>query len=99
MIHPITEHVAKTARHTSFYLACGPADGTPIIFVHGWPELSLSWRHQLPVLAALGQITVHGRVNRVIGETDAHLAAPVDRETRHTHRAGGIFGITSAAGG
>ena len=54
MIHPITEHVAKTARHTTFYLACGPADGTPIIFVHGWPELSLSWRHQLPVLAALG---------------------------------------------
>ena len=54
MIHPITEHVAKSPRHTSFYLACGPADGTPVIFVHGWPELSLSWRHQLPVLAALG---------------------------------------------
>ena len=54
MIHPITEHVTKSARHTSFYLACGPADGTPVIFVHGWPELSLSWRHQLPVLAALG---------------------------------------------
>jgi pimeloyl-ACP methyl ester carboxylesterase len=54
MIHPITEHVTKSARHTSFYLACGPADGTPVIFVHGCPELSLSWRHQLPVLAALG---------------------------------------------
>ncbi len=25
-----------------------------IIFVHGWPELSLSWRHQLPCFAALG---------------------------------------------
>ncbi len=54
MIHPITEHVTKSARHTSFYLACGPEDGTPVIFVHGWPELSLSWRHQLPVMAALG---------------------------------------------
>jgi len=51
---PITEHVVRTARHTTTYLACGPADGTPIVFVHGWPELAISWRHQLPVFAALG---------------------------------------------
>ena len=51
---PVTEHVAKTARHTTFYLACGAADAPAIIFVHGWPELSASWRHQLPVFAALG---------------------------------------------
>ena len=25
-----------------------------MIFVHGWPELSLSWRHQLPCFASLG---------------------------------------------
>ena len=54
MQFPITEHVVKTSRHTTFYLACGPKDGTPLIFVHGWPELSISWRHQLPVFAALG---------------------------------------------
>ena len=48
MAFTVTEHVAKTPRHTTFYLACGPADGPPIIFVHGWPELSASWRHQLP---------------------------------------------------
>ncbi|MGA3002478.1 MAG: alpha/beta hydrolase [Acetobacteraceae bacterium] len=51
---PITDHVVKTQRHTSFYLACGAADAPPIIFVHGWPELSISWRHQLPCFAALG---------------------------------------------
>ena len=51
---PITEHVARTARHTTFYLACGAPGATPLIFVHGWPELSISWRHQLPVFAALG---------------------------------------------
>src|SRR5262249_5797253 len=39
---------------TTFYLADGPEDGPAIIFVHGWPELSISWRHQLPALAALG---------------------------------------------
>jgi pimeloyl-ACP methyl ester carboxylesterase len=50
----VTEHVAKSARHTSFYLAAGPEDGPPLIFVHGWPELSISWRHQLPCFAAMG---------------------------------------------
>ena len=50
MIFPVTEHVAKTERHTTFYLACGAQDAPLIIFVHGWPELSVSWRHQLPAL-------------------------------------------------
>ena len=54
MTHPTTEHTLKTARHTTGYLACGPEAGPLLIFVHGWPELSLSWRHQLPAFAALG---------------------------------------------
>jgi len=29
-------------------------DGLPVILVHGFPELSFSWRHQLPALAAAG---------------------------------------------
>lgn len=51
---PITEHTVKTERHTTFYLAAGPENGPLVIFVHGWPELSVSWRHQLPALAAVG---------------------------------------------
>jgi pimeloyl-ACP methyl ester carboxylesterase len=51
---PSTEHVVRTARHTSFYLACGAEDAPAIVFLHGWPELSVSWRHQLPVFGALG---------------------------------------------
>src|SRR5262245_61964580 len=51
---PVTEHVAKSTRHTTFYLSCGPAGAPLMIFVHGWPELSLSWRHQLPCFASLG---------------------------------------------
>jgi pimeloyl-ACP methyl ester carboxylesterase len=50
----ITEHTLRTDRHTTGYLAAGPADGPLVVFVHGWPELSISWRHQLPVLAGLG---------------------------------------------
>ena len=51
---PISEHVARSGQHTTFYLACGAEDAPVIVFVHGWPELSVSWRHQLPVFAALG---------------------------------------------
>ena len=50
----ITEHVVKTKRHTTAYLSCGALDAPVINFVHGWPELSISWRHQLPVFAELG---------------------------------------------
>jgi pimeloyl-ACP methyl ester carboxylesterase len=54
MKYPLTENVAKTERHTTFYLGCGPEDAPLIVFVHGWPELSISWRHQLPYFANLG---------------------------------------------
>ncbi len=54
MAHPITEQVARTDRHTCFYLGCGAADAPLVILLHGWPELSVSWRHQLHALAALG---------------------------------------------
>ncbi len=29
-------------------------DGPAVIFAHGFPELSYSWRHQLPALAEAG---------------------------------------------
>ncbi len=50
----VTEHTLKTDRHTTGYLAAGPVDGPLLFFVHGWPELSISWRHQIPVFAGLG---------------------------------------------
>ena len=43
-----------TERHRCHYLCTGEVSHVPIIFVHGWPELSLSWRHQLPYFADLG---------------------------------------------
>lgn len=54
MIYPITEHTVENERHRTFYLAAGSPDARPIVFVHGWPELSISWRHQLPCFADLG---------------------------------------------
>src|SRR5216683_6038527 len=52
MVFPVTEHIAKSARHTTFYLACGGAHRPVVIFVHGWLELFISWRHQLPCFAS-----------------------------------------------
>jgi pimeloyl-ACP methyl ester carboxylesterase len=54
MNFPVLEHVVKSPRHAKFFLSCGAAQATPIIFLHGWPELSISWREQLPVFAGLG---------------------------------------------
>ncbi len=49
-----TSHLITTGDHQTHYLAAGPEEGPLIVFVHGWPELSISWRHQLPVFAGLG---------------------------------------------
>lgn len=50
----ITTHRTSSQRHSTFYRACGPQDGPLVIMTHGWPELSISWRHQLVFLGNLG---------------------------------------------
>lgn len=50
----VIERIVKTDRHKTFFLASGAEDAPLIVFVHGWPELSISWRHQLPSFAGLG---------------------------------------------
>ena len=55
MAHPDwREERVTSPRHETAYLTAGPEDGTPIVLVHGWPELSISWRHQIPFLAEQG---------------------------------------------
>jgi pimeloyl-ACP methyl ester carboxylesterase len=44
----------STPRHTTHYLECGTADGPRMMFLHGWPELSLIWRAQMDAFAADG---------------------------------------------
>ena len=76
---PVTENVAQSARHSTFYLACGGAEAPPVIFVHGWPELSYSWRHQIPAIAAAGYRVVAPDWHTLdeparLADTDAWLA-------------------------
>ncbi|MAA50265.1 MAG: epoxide hydrolase, partial [Gammaproteobacteria bacterium] len=50
----VTEHTFLSERHQTYYRACGPEHGPLIIMTHGWPELSISWRHQLSFLGDMG---------------------------------------------
>ncbi|GIS65746.1 MAG: hypothetical protein CM1200mP4_0940 [Rhodospirillaceae bacterium] len=45
------EKVVNCSNHCIFFYEAGDPNGEVVIFVHGWPELSASWRHQLPTLA------------------------------------------------
>ena len=36
------------------FLDRGPIDGDPVLLVHGWPDSSRLWRHQVPSLTAAG---------------------------------------------
>ncbi len=44
----------STPRQTTHCIECGPANGPLMIFLHGWPEISLVWRAQMDAFAADG---------------------------------------------
>ncbi|MFM2044292.1 MAG: hypothetical protein RLY86_2868 [Pseudomonadota bacterium] len=51
----MTEIQSRTATANGITLHWLEAGSGPLVLlVHGWPELSWSWRHQIPVLAAAG---------------------------------------------
>lgn len=50
----LTSQMFRTPRHTTHYLESGPADGPLMMFLHGWPELSLVWRAQMEAFAVDG---------------------------------------------
>ena len=73
---PVTDELALTANGIRFHaLAAGPEDGPLVLCLHGFPELSRSWRHQLPALAGAGYRAVAPDL-RGYGGTD--LRGPYD---------------------
>jgi pimeloyl-ACP methyl ester carboxylesterase len=72
----------------------GPEDGAPVVLLHGFPEHSHSWRHQLPALADAGFRAVAPDL-RGYGSTDrpaevADYALP--------HLVGDLVGLVRALG-
>lgn len=47
----------------------GPEDGLPVLLLHGWPELALSWSKQIPILAEAGYRVI-APDNRGFGASD-----------------------------
>ena len=53
--HPSTnERRIRTNGIELNVVEAGPDDGPAVVLAHGFPELSYSWRHQVPALAAAG---------------------------------------------
>src|SRR3954453_1827789 len=50
----LTSRTFRTPRQTTHYIACGPADGPLMIFLHGWPSIGLMWRAQMDAFAPDG---------------------------------------------
>ena len=73
------------------YYEMGPRDGVPILLVHGWPEMAVSWSHQMPALAEAGYRAIaidlrgfghsgapHGAVHYGIAQMTSDLEALMD---------------------
>ena len=50
----LSENTYQNDRHKTFYLSAGGKNSKKIYFIHGWPELSISWRNQLGFFSDLG---------------------------------------------
>jgi pimeloyl-ACP methyl ester carboxylesterase len=76
----ITHRMIKTNGIDMHVAECGPPDGKPVIFVHGFPELWRSWRNQLVAVAEAGYRGIAPDM-RGYGRT----TAPKDVEAYNVH--------------
>ncbi len=50
----LSYRVTTSAGPRLHYVSAGPADGRPVLLLHGFPDFWYGWRHQLGPLAATG---------------------------------------------
>jgi soluble epoxide hydrolase/lipid-phosphate phosphatase len=60
----------KNGEVTHYYEG-GSKDGTPLIFIHGWPDIAESWKHQLSHFAAGSKYRVIAPDMRGYGDSTA----------------------------
>ena len=93
--------VVEVNGHKTFYREDGPKDGPLMVFVHGWPELSYSWRHQLPAMARLGFHAVAPDLRGYGQSSKPHSTAFAGTVVRGggARWCGVVFGFAGAGGG
>ena len=91
-----SEYTYQNNRHKTFYLSAGEENNKKIYFIHGWPELSISWRNQLEFFSDLGFYAIapdmrgYGQSSVYDEHTDyAQEEIVKDMIDLHTHLGGG----------
>lgn len=64
----------KNGESTHYYEG-GSKDGTPLIFIHGWPDIAETWKHQLSHFSAQAKYRVIAPDMRGYGDS----SAPTDK--------------------
>nr|XP_043635690.1 epoxide hydrolase A-like [Erigeron canadensis] len=68
----VIRHRNISVNGINMHIAEIPGDGPPVLFLHGFPELWYSWRHQMLYLSSLGYRTIAPDL-RGFGDTDVPL--------------------------
>ena len=89
MIRQRTLQLSEVSMHVA-----EAGDGPPVILLHGFPEMSQSWRHQLPALAGAGFHAI-APDQRGYGKT---TAPPSVTDYDITHLTGDIIDLVDSVG-
>ncbi len=87
----------------------GPADGEPVVLLHGWPERATTWRYVTPILNAAGYRTLamdrrgfapgarsRRRRDYTLPKLAADVAALIDEAGGSAHVVGHDWGAATA---
>lgn len=94
-MQPTIEGVSRFANLPGLrmhYVEAGPANGAPVILLHGFPEFWYSWRFQIPALAAAGYRVVapDQRGYNLSGKEDPYDLDTLTRDVANLQDAPGI---------
>ena len=60
----IEHHLIKTNGITLHVVTAGPADGQPVVLLHGFPEFWYGWKEQIPALVGDDDAVARRRQHR-----------------------------------